>query len=328
MNISILIITHKRPKLLQKCLESIHDAHKSFKVQIIILFNGDRKNYQEYKEKSFPNDNTQIIYTNKKKNGEARNLAINNSKSDWICFLDDDVEIPINYFDEAKNTIEDHFDVSVFGGPDITNLNPSIVQKAFGLVQQSPLAMGPTYKRHTPVGVKSHKTSEMSLILCNLWIKRSLLGNGPNQFLFNPKVNRNEENILLNSMNNSNMIYDPKLFVRHYRKNSLRKLLLAISQSGYNRARSFYLAPKNFNFIYAIPAIFCAYLAIILLFPSNGLLLPLSLYFILLIFECSRILFLTKNGIYFFTSFILIPLIHISYGISFFAGALHRLRNK
>ena len=187
--------------------------------------------------------------------------------------------------------------------------------------------MGPTYTRHTPVGHDLDTASEIKLILCNMWIKKVIFKD--DCLLFNTHVTRNEENILLSQMGNVKMIYDPALFVWHYRKSSIRKLTLAVSSSGYNRAIGFFIAPKSFHFFFLIPAVFNLYLLLLLFFPHQLTAIPLGLYVLCLFLEGTRIMFLEKNGLFFFFSLLVIPIIHITYGISFMAGLLQKLkRNK
>jgi len=88
MNVSVVIPTCNRPKLLKEALSSVFEqTYKNF--EIVIVDDGEDSPEQVLKEF----DTSRITYIkNKEKQGGAgsRNIGVENSKYDPIAFLDDD----------------------------------------------------------------------------------------------------------------------------------------------------------------------------------------------------------------------------------------------
>ena len=188
---------------------------------------------------------------------KARNIALQNSQSDWICFLDDDVELPSDYINKAKSLIKNHPEVDVLGGPDKESPRASSFEQALSLAIQSPLSMAKTRLRHNE-GPKWTEASEAELILCHMWVKRELCLSFP----FDDRFFRNEENIFLHQLKREKkgIYYSGDLFCYHRRKSHLWGMSQAVMGSGYYRAKTFKNIPGSFNLLYFVPTIFLFYL--------------------------------------------------------------------
>lgn len=220
--------------------------------------------------------------------GEARNQIIEKSTGKYLCFIDDDIELPNNYFVKAKSIISNNKNVDVFGGPDQTKENASDFQLILGEVMKSFFAMGPTAKRHRSIGHCVESGNEINLILCNLWMKKSIFNEGYN---FPRNYIRNEENILLGQLkrNNKSLIYSSDLIVFHERKNSIKKLTRATYYSGVFRTYGFFDESTTFQWYFLIPQILLL-LLVLSLFMSvklSGLLV--ILYLMLITFKSMSI---------------------------------------
>lgn len=266
IKVSIIILTHHRLDLIKKCLESIwlQNPH-SFDLEIISMINGlDVDTLRYFDQVKFEHPNF-IYFQNPVglRVGEARNQIINKAKGDYLCFIDDDIELPKNYFQTASMLMETYENLDVFGGPDQTKKTASDFQLILGEVMKSFLAMGPTAKRHNVKGKDTTEGSEINLILCNLWMKRSLF---KENFHFPKDYIRGEENILLGQLKKSgkSLIYSPKLLVYHERKNSIKKLVRATYYSGQFRSYGFFDESSTFRWYFLIPQL--AFLALLVTF--------------------------------------------------------------
>lgn len=87
---SIIIPTYNRAHLLHNAIESvIHQSYQDW--ELIIVDDGSKDNTQElvdsYAEKEV---RIKYFYQENKERSAARNLGIENSSGEWICFLDSD----------------------------------------------------------------------------------------------------------------------------------------------------------------------------------------------------------------------------------------------
>tara|TARA_R110000868_G_scaffold334495_2_gene595198 strand:+ start:1577 stop:2536 length:960 start_codon:yes stop_codon:yes gene_type:complete len=254
MSLSIVIITHNRLELLKRCLDSV-EREFGLKTEVIVILNGQDKNSAEYLNSR---SNLKFYQIDRTTPAHARNIALTKlSQTQWVGFLDDDIHLPDGYHQSLLKLMAKH-DCKVIGGPDATASDASLWEQAIGLALTSPLSTSKTRYRHDRSLKLVPATDESALILCNLWIHRSVLALDP----FPSEYWRNEENIMLQNLsaNNIKMLWSPDLYVYHKRKDNLPALYRAVSSSGHNRLNSFYDQPQTLEWKFFAPAIFIFYL--------------------------------------------------------------------
>lgn len=323
-------MTYKRLSLLTKCIDSIFNQSKNyFDIEVLILINGEdieALRYLEDKAKLLP---AIKFYTQKKPLfvGAARDKLIEKSCCDYLCFIDDDTTLPSDYLKTAAQFIQDYPDAEVFGGPDQTSNHANHFQQVLGAVMETFLAMGPTAKRHN--GHKKRyilEGSEMNLILCNLWIKKSILKerNFPSQYI------RNEENILLARLKNENRVlyYLPFLTLFHERKNSFNKIIKATYFSGMYRAIGFFDEFKTFNYYFLIPLLFIITLLYTFVFEQKIFLYSFTIYSLIVIANafivCHRINLIYKTPL----AIIFYLIYNFVYPVGMIVGLLKKIGRK
>lgn len=307
MNFDIVIITYKREELLQNCLKSIFEKKAEGLKRVVLVNNGE-------KDLHYPNDPSLEYYEIAQCSpAKARNFAVEKCDSDWIVFLDDDVIVPSHYFEEANETLHHQPFLDILGGPDQSYPKGSLMQRALGVALKSPMTTGHTRHRHLINKEKFLTGNESNLILCHLWVKRSLFNEG---FTFPENYFRNEENVFLERLKKSGkkMLHKPELFVFHYRKNSIKDLMRSTLLSAYYRKKSLYEHETRFNIFFIIPTLFTFYL-VFLIFNFHILtVIPLVLYVFL-----SLIWLVSQKESFLLKIYILKIqlLIHIAYGVGF-----------
>jgi GT2 family glycosyltransferase len=321
---SIIIVTHKgRESLLTECLQSLSISLENSlvcqKIKVILFHNGRENNklntIGDYLNLTFH----ELFSPNNLYPGEARNKCIQFSDGEYILFLDDDISIPLNYFNHALDKICNH-PLDVYGGPDTFKENESSFEKIFSQALKSPLTFGHTVLRHNPKKSsidnqsKLQKGHEGNLILCHLWFKRSLFTD--DGWSFDQRLFRNEENLLLWRLGKSNakIYYDAELFVHHQRKHNVKAIFQTYFKSGFYRVKSNLLYPRSFNLYYFFP------LVIVLTFLSPVLRVLGLLYLALLFIESFYHSFKYLKLNTFITLFLLKVIILISYVIGNFSS--------
>lgn len=322
---SIVIITYKRSKLLQRCLQSILPNQQNFDFDINVVVNGNDRESALLLKNSFPNIN--LIQVKKCNPGEARNIAAEQIKSEYIFFLDDDTILPFDYFDQIKDIFSNNENLEIFGGPDANYPNSTKWEKALSVALTSPLATASTRHRHHST-YEENSSSENKLILCNMWIKKKVFDDG---LKFDRRFFRNEENVFIHQALEKNISVDyfPRLFVYHKRRSTIWALFRAVMLSGSGRLRSFFYYPKSLNPIYFIPFMFSTYVILLLLFETGFFFkIPMIIYLILNIYMSWKLSKNKRNSLFMIRVSLIQFIINFAYGIGFYLEIFNRLTFK
>ncbi len=127
-SVSVVVCTYNRKGSILECLDSL--IMQSYPgIEIIIVNDGSTDGtlgvLHEYSKN---HKNVNIISQNNKGPGAARNLGINSSKGDIICFTDDDCVTDSNWISSLISGFEDN----VIGvGGDIISYNPKNIFERF-----------------------------------------------------------------------------------------------------------------------------------------------------------------------------------------------------
>ena len=307
MNFDIVIITYNREELLKKCLASILNEDVSGLNKIILINNGGASlNFS-------PSHKIEYFEVEKSSPAKARNFAARKCLSPWILFLDDDILIPNGYFKLAQNLLQEDDQLDILGGPDQCYPEASLLQRALGIALTSPMTTGHTRHRHLIKKVNTLNGNETNLILCHLWVRKSLFDEG---FDFPENYFRNEENVFLErlSRNHKKILHKPDLNVYHYRKDSISKIFRSTFISAYFRKKSLVEKKSRFNLLYLIPTFFILYLFVLPFFHPAFFTLPLVIYILL-----SAFFIIPLSGTLLLKLHILRVqfLIHLAYGLGF-----------
>ncbi|OUR93711.1 hypothetical protein A9Q84_19815 [Halobacteriovorax marinus] len=312
MNYSIIIVTYNRLDLLQKCIAEI--TSQSPKAKVLVGINGHDDASQAYLQ-NCPN----VTFKSFKKvtPGEVRNDLAKMVETPWICFLDDDVIVSDGYFKKVENILSTYSNLDIFGGPDASYPGEDSTETAISLALTSPIATAHSRKRHTVSKTDTQDATEQDLILCNLWMRTSLFQK--ENFSFDKRFFRNEENVLLHLLLKANKkaMYFGELFVHHKRKNNLFQMIITVMKSANFRAKSFMLFPDSFNFLYTVPSLFFLYIVTIPFYECFLKLIPLFIYFLVLIYFTWKVCSSANKMNLFFQVMLVQILINLSYGVGF-----------
>lgn len=268
--VSVLIITWKRPSLLEKCLHSLILWGNETSVQVHVLLNGEDAESSEFlTEFSAKHDWLTWREIEHSLPGKARNIGLQELKGEWIFLLDDDAQVPPDYlrnWTSIKNSLPN---ADIIGGTDCSPPDIFGLSLAVSLTLSSSLCMGPTAARHKAQEREPIKGDETILSSCNLWIKRSELING---LKFPENFRRAEETVYLKELKNkgAEIWHAPSLTVWHTRRHSWRSLAHTSFNSGYFRSK---LMKENFKskWWFWLPSVFVLFHLLIFISPVSAI---------------------------------------------------------
>lgn len=107
--VSIIIPCYNGSKFIDKCLTSIfNQAYKNF--EVIVINDGSTDNSLELLSKY----NIKVISQDNAGQGKARNVGLNNSNGDYICFIDIDDYIDEHYLEKLVNAVTSNdYDIAI-----------------------------------------------------------------------------------------------------------------------------------------------------------------------------------------------------------------------
>ena len=151
---------------------------------------------------------------------------------DWVFFLDDDAFVPANYFEVIAPHLNS--ELAALGGPNLTPPTATRFSRATGAALSSRWATYCTVARYRAEG-STRAAGEESLILCNLWVRRSWLG----ARAFPAEMICAEENAFLAAAaaRGARFLHVPSLHVWHERRPNPRALAAQVFKYGRGRVQ-------------------------------------------------------------------------------------------
>lgn len=318
--ITVIIITQGRLKLLMKCLESLKQFPEES--EIILVSNGETlaSEARLFLEQNFKNhkilESGEVFAA-----GKARNWALSlAAPSDWVFLIDDDAYLPQNYWTTAMKYLGQK-EVDVLGGPDITPRDMGYFAKSVAITLMSPFCTGLTFSRHYPLGKKIQFATEENLTSAQLWIRRKIL----DDIQFPESFRRGEESYFLKELSDKNvgMFYHPQLKLFHYRRENLWQIVKINFLGGFFRSQMM-RQKSGFSGSYYLPSLFV--LMHFLVFYDLGMFFELVKIYTLLIGCISLGISQRQRE---FMTFPLVFFLHyiivVSYGVGFLKGRLNKV---
>lgn len=115
--LTIVICTYNRSEFIEKCLESFLSQSVSQRMfDILVVDNNSSDNTKEIVD-HFVTKLPNLRYTLEPIQGlsHARNAGIVHTRTEWICYLDDDAYVPVDFIEVQLKIIEEN-NFDVYGG--------------------------------------------------------------------------------------------------------------------------------------------------------------------------------------------------------------------
>ena len=313
MTVSILIAVKAWGKTLGQCVARCQElAFPNFEILILPDLPVTRKFYDE---------RIKIIPTGAVSPARKRDMALNFATGGIIAFIDDDAYPVKDWLKYAVENFQDE-DVAAVGGPAITPLEDTLLQKASGMVYSSFLVSGNFTYRYLPL--KRREIDDYPS--CNLLVRKSIF-----QELGGFKTNfwPGEDTKLcldITKKLGKKIIYDPKVLVYHHRRALFLPHLRQVASYALHRGYFVKKYPQtSLKISYFIPSLFVIGLiaGMMLSFISSPLQAPY--HFIMRFYLCSVLFFsINKDFRFILPVFAGIILTHITYGSFFLQGLVSK----
>ena len=317
-----VIIVCSRPASLRRCLASLAAARDPRPLEVLAVLNGrDAACAAAAGEFARALPELRVLRGGPRSLGGARNLAMAEARAGWLCFLDDDVAVPPDYFSELEAAIRRHPEACAIGGAARTPPGSPLFERCVGHSLGSWLGAG-RFRRRTAGYAADTWTDDSGLILCNLALRRSALES--RGFAFDEELVRNEENLLLQRLfrEGGRALHAGGLFVFHERRSCLRDFCRQCCLSGKGRAEMTFKLPGALSVFHVLPLLPAACLAGGWVLP--GLLLPAAgAYAAAAALNGLRLrrVHSERSAAAFFWLWLLAPAGHVSYAAGLAAGA-------
>ena len=251
--ISVILITFRRPAMLKACLASLAAAKIPEVAELIVAVNGpDGGSAVFLRAEAARRGFLKVLELPGMCRGEARNAAIKLAAGSWLCFLDDDTEVPPDYFSNLLAEISLGGADVLGGGQAIDIGSSSVFEVAVFAALSSFWGAGPFRVRFRPFeGARAAGPEEF--ILCNLAVRRAALENGSEAF--EGHLTSGEENLFLNKLarQGRRMRLSGGLNLIHKRRSGYGSLARQIFRSGMGRAQITFIDAAGFSLFAALP---------------------------------------------------------------------------
>lgn len=253
-SVSVIILA-SRPESLRRCLQSLAQTDGPKPSECLLVLNGnDSACAQTAAEFSGTALNLKILRDGPRSLGGARNWALRQARSSWVCFFDDDITVAPDYFSILQDKIRAYPRAAAIGGPNLTPPGSPLFERCIGYILGSVFCAGQMARRCAGFA-RDTWTDDRGLILCNLSFNREILSD--EQLRFDEDLARNEENLLLEQLftRGHKALHAPELFVYHERRPTLAAFHRQCFLSGQGRAVMSLKSPAAPRLSFCLPAL-------------------------------------------------------------------------
>jgi len=249
--VSVIFITRGRRELLKACLESLAAAGPV--LEILAGIDGEDPASARLLGDYSRRCPLRPVQLPRSCRGEARGALAATARGRWLCFIDDDTELPPGYFRRLAALIAAHPGAAVFGGGQELHRAAGYFESAVYALLASPWGGGPFTSRFRPASGTAPAGPE-KFILCNLTMDGAFLRE--RGLSFEGHLTSAEENLLLNRMAaaGAGMLLSGELNLVHRRRSEPAAFVRQVFGSGRGRGQITVLSPKGFSAFTLIPA--------------------------------------------------------------------------
>lgn len=319
--LTVVMIGHRRADLLRRAIESVEKQSAPGSFELVLIINGGGQGGSRavslladelLAAGRFP---LAVVRIPEQRPGAARNYGVRAARAPLLFFLDDDIECFQDVVAAALELFRDP-SVQAAGGANLTPPGSGALERATGGVMASLLGAASMRLRYatSPEG----PSNEHGLILCNLAVRKAVF---ESERGFAAHLISNEENVLLQRLEGKGgrLWSSPRLAVHHRRRDTWAGLCSQAAKYGAGRAQNLLLVPETFSFLYFLPLLLLAYLALLPLLAAHlgpAAWLPFALYAGPAALHAAGLSLLRRDPAH-LLALAVFPCVHLSYGAGF-----------
>ncbi len=334
MEISVVIAVRNEVTHIKECVQSVLNQDYKKTYEVIIVDGMSTDGTYELLEK-LTKKNKFILLRNPKFNAAAgRNIGIENSKGNFIAFIDGDAVASKDWLSQIENVFGRKNDVVGVGGPDMLPKDSTDKARRIGQVMTSPLARGGRFNPSTQHSLSGEEKYVDHIPTCNLCLKREIfdkVGMFDEGFVKGQDLELNYR--IVNA--GYKLLYSPKIKVIHHRKNHIRDFARQIYK--WAKAKVAIIKKHGFHGLVSHVYLWPAYVAIAFLATFSFFLffnlmdvfvvlifLAAATYVLVILFESARLAKKFGEPILFLYASFLLPILHIAYKCGIVVALLRR----
>jgi GT2 family glycosyltransferase len=284
------------------------------------------------KKLNYPEKGYEVIVIEGLNPSENRNKGAKKSRGKIVVFLDDDAVIDENILKEAERFFDEHKEIDIVGGAQLTPKWQRGFAKISGYALSSKFGAWKMEVRYSQKKLNLD-ADETMLTSANLFCRKDVM----KKIQFDTKLFPGEDPKFIDDAKKAGfrIAYSPDLILYHKRRESVKALIKQISSYGRTRTNkeSFFETLKKPFFL--MPSLLCIYLIFLLIIEILGLsnlisIRSLLLFIPFILYVLLNLLFSVYESIrnrdlrgIFILPFIFL-IIHISYGIGMIDGYLRK----
>jgi len=250
---SVIVPVYNRPNEADELLKSLtYQTFENF--EVIIVDDGSTLPCREVASKYSDRLNIHYYFKPNSGPGQTRNFGVERAHGDYVVILDSDVVVPQDYLDKIEHELATN-PCDAFGGPDRADKSFTNLQKAINYSMTSFFTTGGIrggrqkldkfYPRSFNMGVKTD-------------VYRAL--GGFSNMRFGEDI---DFSIRIFKANYKCRLF-PDAWVYHKRRTNLKKFFRQVLNSGIARINLFKKYPESLKLVHALPAVFTAGVALLL----------------------------------------------------------------
>jgi GT2 family glycosyltransferase len=286
----------------------------------------------------YPKSKYETIIKVGKNPSNNRNSGAGESKGEIIAFIDDDAVVKEDILKEAEKFFNQHQDISIVGGPQLTPLDEKGFAKISGYALCSVFGAWKMANRYFGKRVILD-ADETMLTSANLFCRRKVL----ERIKFDQSLFPGEDPAFISDAKKEGfkVAYSPDLVVYHRRRKSPLAFAKQIYSYGKTRPKKESIRETIKMPFFLLPSLFLIYIGLLVITLIGGalqicpgilksnnlsfiLFLPIAIYLVLdICFSIANATSKKDIAALFFLPWIY-PMIHLSYGAGFLRGCLKK----
>lgn len=306
-----------------------------FSLIVPLAPNRDAPILESIKNLDYPKNEFHVVVVRGLNPSANRNKGAEKARGEIIAFLDDDALMERNYLKNAEKFFNDHPEIDIVGGPQLSPPDEKGFAKISGYTLSSKFGAWDVSHRYSSRG-KNLNADESMLTSANLLCRKSVM----EKIKFDTKLFPGEDPKFIEDAKKAGLkvAYFPDVIVYHKRRPTLKLFMKQMFNYGKTRPFKEKFSQTAKMPFFLVPSIFIIYLASLIILtganfsftgnainsnyglikeiPRFGLIytIPLAAYFALALFFSAKDSIKNRHGRAFFALPFIYLALHLSYG--------------